>query len=415
VKSVRPIKRLVLDEELWAGRVRTLSAIFTQYPGVKNSGVELEVSEGGLHMVNSEGAEVREPESAAVLRARALAQAPDGMSLRDAVTFHAVDAVHLPSDAELRKGITGLAENVLALAKAPKGEDYSGPVLFEGLAGAQVFAEVLARNLALTRRPVGDGGRGGAAQNSELDGRIGARVLPETFDVVDDPTQKEWRGRALFGSYTVDREGVAPKPLRLIEKGVLKNYLLTRQPVRGYEGSNGRARLPGSYGASAAAIGNLFVSTSEPVTVAELKKKLIELCRTRGKPYGVVVRKMDFPSSGGMDEVRRLIAAQPGGRPVSMPILVYKIYLDGHEELVRGMRFRGFNVRSLKDILAAGDDGAAFEYQNNSAPFALIGGGGFAAETCVVAPSILIDDLELHPVEEELPKLPVVSAPDMTR
>jgi hypothetical protein len=413
LKSVRPIQRLVLDEEQWAGRVRTLSAIFTQYPGVKNSAVELEVTQGGMHLVNSEGTEVREPASAAVLRVRALAQAADGMSLRDAVTFHAMDAVHLPSDAELRQGITDLAENVLALAKAPKGEDYSGPVLFEGLAGAQIFAEVLARNLALTRRPEGDGGRGGA-QNSELDGRMGARVLPDTFDVVDDPTQKEWRGRALFGSYTVDREGVAPKPLRLIEKGVLKNYLLTRQPVRGYEGSNGRARLPGSYGASAAAIGNLFVSISEPVTVAELKKKLIELCRTRNKPYGIIVRKMDFPSSGGMDEVRRLIAAQQGGRPVSMPILVYKIYVDGHEELVRGMRFRGFNVRSLKDILAAGDDSAAFEYQDNSAPFALIG-GGFTAETCVVAPSILIDDLELHPAEEELPKLPVVSAPDMTR
>ena len=55
----------------------------------------------------------------------------------------------------------------------------------------------------------------------------------------------------------------SPKPLRLVEKGVLKNYLLTRQPVRGYEGSNGRARLPGSYGASAAAISNLFVSTSD--------------------------------------------------------------------------------------------------------------------------------------------------------
>ena len=78
---------------------------------------------------------------------------------------------------------------------------------------------------------------------------MGARVLPDTFDVVDDPTQKEWRGRPLFGSYEVDREGVVPKPLRLIEKGVLKNYLLTRQPVRGYEGSNGRARLPGNFGA----------------------------------------------------------------------------------------------------------------------------------------------------------------------
>jgi hypothetical protein len=109
------------------------------------------------------------------------------------------------------------------------------------------------------------------------------------------------------------------------------------------------------------------------------------------------------------------MTGQPGGRPVSMPILVYKVYADGREELVRGLRFRNFNVRSLKDILAAGDDSATFEFMNNSAPFALIGGAGFTAETCVVAPSILIDDLELHPVEEELPKLPVVSAPDMTR
>jgi TldD protein len=415
VKSVRPLKRLVLDEDQWASRVRALSAVFAQQPDVKNSSVELEASEGGLTLVNSEGTEVREPEGAAVLRARALSQAPDGMSLRDAVTFHAVDAAHLPSDAELHRGVTELAANVVALAKAPKGEDYSGPVLFEGTAGAQIFAEVLARNLALTRRPVAEGGRGGGAQNSELDGRMGARVLPDTFDVVDDPTQTEWRGRPLFGHYTVDREGVQPKPLRLIEKGVLKNYLLTRQPVRGYEGSNGRARLPGSYGSNSASISNLFVSTSEPVTVAELKKKLIELCRTRNKPYGIIVRKMDFPSSGGQDEVRRMMAGQQGGRPVSMPILVYKIYVDGHEELVRGMRFRGFNVRSLKDILAAGDDSAAFEFMNSMAPFAMIGGAGFTTETCVVAPSILIDDLELHPAEEELPKLPVVSAPDLTR
>jgi hypothetical protein len=375
----------------------------------------MDTSEGGLNLVNSEGTEVREPESTAMLRARATAQAPDGMSLRDAATFHAVDALHLPSDAELRRGISELAEHVVALAKAPKGEDYSGPVLFEGTAGAQIFAEVLARNLSLTRRPVADGGRGGNAQTSDLEGRIGARVLPDTFDVVDDPTQKEWRGRPLFGSYTVDREGVVPKPLRLIEKGVLKNYLLTRQPVHGYEGSNGRARLPGAFGASAASISNLFVSSSEPLPPAELKKKLIELCRTRNKPYGIIVRKMDFPSTAGMDEVSRIIRAQQSGRPVSIPILVYKLYVDGHEELVRGMRFRGFTVRSLKDILAAGDDGAAFEFMDNTAPFALVGGAGFAVEACVVAPSILVDDLELHPAEEELPKLPVVPAPDMTR
>jgi hypothetical protein len=348
------------------------------------------------------------------LRIRAVAQAPDGMSLRDSLTYHGTDPMYLPDDREVENGVKKLAENVIALSKAPKGEDYSGPVLFEGVAGAQIFAEVLGKNLGLTRRPVGEGGRGGGFQPSELEGRIGARVLPDSFDVVDDPTQTEWRGRPLFGHYEVDREGVVPVPVRLVEKGVLKGYLLTRQPVRGYEGSNGRARIPGSFGASTPGFSNLFVRASGGVPVAELKKKLIELCQARGKAYGIIVRKMDFPSSASIDEVRRLLQGSQGGRPVSLPLLVYKLFPDGHEELVRAVRFRGMNVRSLKDILAAGDDSAPFEFMDNPAPFALIGASGFTAEATVIAPSILIDDLELHPLEDELPKLPVVTAPELT-
>ena len=415
VRHVREFQRLAIDEDAWTSKVRSLSALFAQYPDVKNSSVELESSSGGLTMVNTERTVVREPETVTFLRVRAIAQAPDGMTLRDAVTFHSLDPMRMPGDAELTRGVTALAENVVALAHAPKGEDYSGPVLFEGMAGAQLLAEVLGKNLALSRRPVSDGGRGGGISPGELEGRIGARVLPDSFDVVDDPTQTAWRGRPLFGSYQVDREGVIPQPLHLVEKGVLKGYLLTRQPVRGFEGSNGRARIPGSYGASVAGMSNLFVSSSDTAAPAELKKKLIELCQARSKPYGIIVRKMDFPSSASLDEARRMLGGQQSGRPVSMPILVYKVFPDGREELVRGMRFRGLNARSLKDILAAGNDSAAFEFMDNPAPFALIGGSGFAAEVCVVAPSILIDDLELHPVEEEQPKLPVVSAPEMTR
>ena len=415
VERITPFRKLTIDEEAWTRRVRDLSALFAAYPEVKNSSIELESGVGGFTLVNSEGTQIREPEDVTYLRARAIAQASDGMSVRDAVTFHAVEASGLPPDVELTRGIKTLAENVVALAHAPMGEDYSGPVLFDGVAGAQILAEVLGRNLALNRRPVTDGGRGGGFQPSELDGRIGARVLPDSFDVVDDPTQTEWRGRRLFGSYDVDREGVVPTPLHLIEKGVLKGYLLTRQPVRGYDGSNGRARLPGAFGANTASISNLFVKASDAITPAELKKKLIELCQARGKPYGIIVRKMDYPSSASIEEARRVLMSAQGGRPVSMPILVYKVFPDGHEELVRGLRFRGLNVRSLKDILAAGDDAAAFEFMDSAAPFALMGASGFTAEATVVAPSILIDDLELHPAEDELPKLPVVPAPEMTR
>jgi TldD protein len=214
----------------------------------------------------------------------------------------------------------------------------------------------------------------------------------------------------------VDREGVEPRPLRLIEKGILKDYLLTRQPVRGHEGSNGRARMPGSYGADTPGVSNLFVRSTETMSAAELKSKLLELINARGKPYGIIVRKMDFPSSASVNEVRRLLAAaeSSGGHAVSIPILAYRVYPDGHEELIRGLRFRGFNTRSLKDIIATGDELTTFDYMDNPAPFALMGGAGYVANAAVIAPSILVDDLELHPGEEEQPNRPVVPPPDLT-
>jgi hypothetical protein len=415
LKKILEIRRIPLDEDAWIARVRNVSAIFEAYPAVKNSGVELSAVQTAHYYLNSEGAEVRTPDNLIYLLVRAEAQAPDGMVLHDAVVFQSLDFDRMPADPELRERVDALAKSLTARAGAPKGEDYSGPVLFEGMAGAQLFAEVLGHNLALSRRPVMDPGRNTPVQVSELEGRQGARILPEWIDVVDDPTQKEWRGRPLFGSYEVDREGVAPRPLPLVEKGVLKTFLLTRQPVAGFSGSNGRARLPGSFGANGAAIGNLFVRATETVPVPDLKKKLIEMCKQRNKPYGLIVRRMDFPSSASLEEIRRLLsnAAQAGGHAVSAPVLVYKVYPDGREELTRGLRFRGLNARSLKDILAAGDDNNVFEFLNNQAPFAVIGGAGYVAATCAIAPSVLIDDVELHPLEEELPKLPIVPAPEL--
>ncbi len=413
--SIHPFDKLSIDEDLWTNRVRTLSKIFEQYPDVKNSSVELETSVGGFYLANSEGSEIQSPETVTTVRIHASTQAPDGMSVRDDEAIESLTLSRIPSDAELTKNVKAVAERITALYHAPKGEDYSGPILFEGLAGAQVFAEVLGRNLTITRRPV-SGGRGGGAEPGELEGRVGARILPEFFDVVDDPTQKEWRGRPLFGTYDVDREGVAPQPLHLVEKGVLKTYFLTRQPVRGYSQTNGHGRLPGANGAAQGAMSNFFVSASETVPVSELKKKLIDLIQQRNKPYGIIVRKMDFPlTASSAEELRRIFAAASGGRPVSPPLLAYKVFPDGREELVRGLRFRNFSARSLKDILAAGDDNFTFEYMDNGAPLGLVGAGSFQVETSVVAPSILIDDLELRPADEEMPKLPIVPSPDTAR
>ena len=412
VVQTRELHLTVPDADVWRTRARSLSGIFAEFPAIVDSRVDLDSGTGGYYVVNSEGTEVREPENVSYLRARALIQAPDGVMLRDAVSFHAFNPAALPSDAELGRAIRAMAENLVALARAPKGEDYNGPVLFEGLAAPQIFAQLLGRNLWVPRKP--QGSRGGF-NGSELEGRIGARILPEFFDVVDDPTQKEWRGRPLFGSYEADREGVRGQPVNVVEKGVLKSYLLTRQPIRGYSQSNGHARLPGPFGADMATMSNLFVSASETVPAGELKKKLLDLVQARNLPYAIIVRRLDFPSTASVEEIRRILSSSQTGHPVSPPVLAYKVFPDGHEELVRGLRFRGLTVRSLKDIAAAGDDSVVLEYLENAAPLSFVGASGFSTEVSVVAPSILIDDVEMHPAEDEPPKLPVVPAPDLTR
>lgn len=412
LNEVRPIR---FDEEGWKSRVKRLSAVFVDFPRVAASSVDIQSGWSTHYIVTSEGTRVRVPEGMTAVQVRAEAYAPDGMLLRDAVVFQTLDPNRLPPDPEMERGTREVGSNLTALADAPIGEAYTGPVLFEGIAGPQMLAQVLARNLALPRRPVSNPGRPAPFSPSELEGRINSRVLPEWIDVVDDPTQAEWQGRPLFGRYMIDLEGVPPKPLVLVEKGDLKAFLLTRQPVKGFDGSNGRARLPGMFGHKTAACGNLFVRASETVSGAALKAKLIDVCTRRNKPYGLIVRKLDFPSSASFTEIRRMLtAAGAGARTVSPPVMVFRVYPDGREELVRGLRFRTLAARSLRDILAASDETFVFDFLDNGAPFAVMGGGNFVAETSVIAPSVLIDDVELEPAQADYPRPPLVPPPPLT-
>lgn len=418
VQSIAPLRHTPTDELAWKTRIVKLSGIFASYPAINSSGLEFQSIQSTTYFANNEGAALRYPEDLVFLRARAFTQAPDGMLLRDAEVFHADDLASFPSELDLTRGITAVADELTALAKAPVGETYDGPVLFEPRAAAQLFAQVLGDNLKITRKPVAEPGRTVPYLPSELETKVGARILPDWMDVVDDPTQTEWRGQQLFGHYIFDMEGVKPQPLNLVEKGVLKTFLLTRTPVmKGFETTNGHARMRGNFGQMAPGFGNLFIRASQSVPSEELKKRLIDLVKQRNKPYGIVIRKLDYPSAMGLDELRRTMAAmaQSGGgtRPVALPLLVYRVYPDGHEELVRGLRFRGVSTRSFKDITAATNDSYVFNYMDSLIPFALMGAGNYITNASVIAPGILFDELELERIQEDLPKLPIVPPPPM--
>lgn len=383
----RPL--ISFDDKTWNDRIRRISALFEQFTNLRDSVVTYSADDGVHRYINSEGTQIRQVQSEGTVQIAAAVQSPDGMMLRDSAAFYTLDATKMPSEGELAKAARNVAEQLTKLAAAPMGDTYSGPILFESEASAQLMAELLGRNLHMTRPATGGrgggrggrggfGGRGGGGTPTQLEGRRGSRIMPDMFNVIDDPTLP------YFGHTEVDNEGVPSLPVSLVEKGVLKDFLRTRLPMQGFPESNGRALLGNSPAPT-----NLIITTTDKSTLADMRKNLMDLCKQRSLPYGVIVRKLDFPSVGGGGQ---------GG--VAAPLYVYRVYPDGHEELIRGVRLRNVDARSLKDILLAGDDSARLDYVE-----------GGIADVTVVAPSVLIDDLELEKVDDTLPKLPIVPSP----
>jgi hypothetical protein len=179
----------------------------------------------------------------------------------------------------------------------------------------------------------------------------------------------------------VDDEGVQVKPITVIEKGVLNNYLMGREPIRDFANSNGHGRTPLA-GQPRPQISNLIFKASNGVSFDDLKKKLIQMCRDQGRPYGYYVE-----TTG----------------PQLAPRLLWRIYVsDGHMEMVRGAVFNQLDTRALRsDIVAAGND----EYVYNRAE---------PLPSAIVAPSLLFGDLELQRANRTREKLPQYPAPPLT-
>jgi hypothetical protein len=63
--------------------------------------------------------------------------------------------------------------------------------------------------------------------------------------------------------------------------------------------------------------------------------------------------------------------------------------------------------------VAASDENYVFDFIDSNAPLALMGAGSFTTSASVIAPSLLFDELELEPVQEETPKPPIVPPPPL--
>jgi len=349
---------LDLDVETWEGRLRAVSAHFLQFPHVLDSQVTLTASADNRYLINSEGTRIRKGATGIVLAISAQAQADDGEQLAERITFHAATADGLPSEGALLIATGAMAARLSDRAAAPVLEDYLGPVLFDERAAPQLFQAMLARGVAGRAEPVG-GGRRRFAGMASLDKYLGKRILPKSFRIYDDPTATAPGDAYFAGRYEIDDEGVNAERVDLVSNGRLQGMLMSRTPTADFGESNGHGRAAGP-GREQAAVGCLFIEAADAVGEQDLKEALIEAAREQDLAYGL--RITSIGGGGGA----RLAGGRGGGRfpggfggsggsgTVGDPVAIFKVYLDGREELVRGCEFGALDVGTLKDIIAAG-------------------------------------------------------------
>src|SRR5439155_23428008 len=163
-------------------------------------------------------------EPGVMLTATAKSQAGDGMPLEDFVAAYGRSMQDLPKT-ELADRIRQMGARLKQLHEAPLVDQYSGPVLVQGQAVAELFSRVFAPRLLAVRRPISDNPQLGMFFSQQAETfvcRMGSRILPAFLNVVDNPTIDQYDRVRLVGGYKVDDEGVRALETRLVDKGNLK-------------------------------------------------------------------------------------------------------------------------------------------------------------------------------------------------
>jgi len=389
---------------------KSLSGIFKTYPEILQSSAGVEFIPNRTYYVNSEGREFIRNEFYLGLEVVALAQSSDGMMLTDYYTIFVKEPKDLPSLDSMTKAVKAMAEKLSKVRNAGLLEEsYSGPVLFEGQAAAQIFSQVFAPNLVTQRMPMTERGIQESDRFTAFQTKIGGRVLPEFLSVSANPDKKQFNGIELFGSFKIDDDGVLGKNVTLVDKGFLKTLLSSRVPTRRVRESNGH-RLGG-----APMVSNIFVTASKESqkSNSDLKKRMLQLCKDRELEFGIIVRKV-LDQNIQFTTLSRISA---GNYPMSRSdkentlLEVVKVYANGKEEPIRGVKAKGFGTSTFKDILNVGNNNYVLNYLAPSVTYSYFGGGSQWVGASVVCPDLLFEDVEIKPMEEDFPKPPLIANP----
>jgi len=388
VQEQKALLSLDLDLDSLKEALLSASAVFNEFPEILESRVALEAQNDWVSFVSSEGARLVYPRRSYRILMHAWLRAEDGTKI---ALFDAYDALHpekLPTAEELMQSARRLAEQVLALEKAPELEPFRGPIILGGKAAGVFFHEVLGHRVEGHRQKDEDEGQTFTA-------KVGESILPGFLSVRDDPTQKILGDVELVGHYLFDDEGLEAQAVPIVDQGVLKNFLMSRSPIEGFPESNGHGRRqPGKSAVSRQ--GNLLVESTQMQSGSALREALKAEIRRQGLEFGLLVDSIQ----GGFTLTGR---EAPNSFQVT-PDYAWKVFADGRPDaLVRGVDLIGTPLVTFGRILSTGGTVEVFN-------------GRCGAESGWVpvsasSPSLLLSEIEIQKKGKGIERPPILAPP----
>ena len=387
--AVDPPLPFPFDRAGWVRELREQTERLGAHPELFDSHVRVSVDHEEREFASTEGTRLVTERVIYAMHVQAWARAPDGMLLENSRDFYGAKESELPRGEELARRIDVMVAELLALRQAPVLDPYTGPALLEPEAAGVLFHEAVGHRLE------------GERQNDDKDGhtfkgQVEKPILPFFLTILDDPTQRAAGPVSLNGYYRFDDQGVPGQRTTLVDKGVLKTFLMSRAPVQGVPPhSNGHGRsAPGRD--PVARMSNLIVESARTMPWPKLKEALIAEAKRQEKPFGLIIRDV---TGGNTDTSGYAYQAFKG-----QPRLVYKVDANtGAETLVRGVEIVGTPLLSINKIIATGEERRVFN--------GYCGAESGYVPVSTVAPTVLVSEIELQRTRKDTGRSPVLPSP----
>lgn len=386
-----------VDVAAWQDRLARLTDMLTSRADIQDSMGMLTVTRQIDAYANTEGTQLRQPSARCVLMLSATTQAEDGTPLENFRSYAVRHPSQLPDDATLLADTLAMSEELSQLRQAEEFQPYTGPAILDGEVAGVFFHEALGHRLEgeRQRRP---------EEGGTFKGKINQQVLPEFLSVLDDPTMERLDSRPLAGFYRYDDEGVPAQRVVLVDRGILKNYLMSRTPVDGFLKSNGhgRAQGPNPVQQPVGRMANLIISSAHPLPWAALKARLLEEVKRQERPYGLIIRHAYAGETTTENDPGRSLGGFQAWR--NQPVLVYRVDLDtGREQLVRGVELVGTPLISLERVIATDDHPLVSN--------GLCGAESGMVPVSTVSPALLTTQVELQRTSTRPRRVPILPSP----